>query len=529
MNKLLLIVLDGFGLNFNQDQNPVLTVDTPTLDHLISSYPFTTLQASGEEVGLSWGEVGNSEVGHFNMGAGQMLWQNLPKIDQSIESGDFFKNKVLTQTMGQVKKNNSSLHLIGLVSDGGIHSHINHLIALMQLAKDQGLEKVFIHMISDGRDTAPKLANSFIKQLEAKSAELGVGQISTISGRSYAMDRDNNWSKIEQFYNTLVGASDQKFKTAAQAVENSYNQDLDDEKVVPSIIDWQTEAQFIRDNDGIIIFNFRADRAREMTRAIGDPNLTDFSRSYFPQQTILATMTPYEQDWKMDIQTVFEPPKSDYPVSLIISDQSISQYHTSESEKQAHITYFFNGGNQQKYPLEEHQIIDSPASGDYVQQPEMSLPLVADNLSKVLMTQKYDFILTNFANPDMVGHTGNFQAAQQAIVATDKYLGQVLQAASQAGYVTLVTSDHGNVEQMKNPTTNKPDKEHTINSVPFFWLENYQAPTKNRDSLALWQEISQLNPTGVLIDVTATILNQLQIPQPEFIVGQELSQALSRL
>jgi len=529
MNRLLLIILDGFGLSFDAKTNPVLSARTPTLDGLIANYPFTALQASGEEVGLSWGEVGNSEVGHFNLGSGIILWQNLPKIDQKIVSGEFFKNKVLIETCQKVKKNNSSLHLVGLVSDGGIHSHIRHLFALLKIAKDQSLEKVYVHMISDGRDTPPKAASDFINQLQAQFDAIGTGQLSTIAGRFWAMDRDDNWDRIKKWYQVVIGKSQDRFKAPLEAINHFYSKGQDDEKLKPSIIDLESESQFIRDSDGVIIFNFRADRAREMARAIGDPNLIDFSREYFAQNLSLATMTPYETDWKMDINVVFQPPQSLYPSSLLISDQNLSQYHTSESEKKAHVTYFFNGGNDQTYPQETDKIFASPEVESYDQQPEMNLPQVTENLVKVIKNENYNFILLNMANPDMVGHTGKFKAARLALEAVDSNLELLLKAASAAGYTVLITADHGNIEQMINPATGKPDKEHTINPVPFFWVDRYRSPTKALDSERLWQEICQLNPSGVLADVTATVLNQLEVPVPEFITGEELSKALVKL
>ncbi len=529
MNRLLLVILDGFGLNYDQEQNPIIKAQTPTLDNLIANYPFTSLRAAGEEVGLSWGEVGNSEVGHFNLGSGQVLWQNLPKIDQEIERGAFFNNRILINLCQQVKKNNSSLHLVGLVSDGGVHSHIRHLFALMEIAHQQGLEKVFLHMITDGRDSPPKSAQTFINEFLAKSDEIGVGQISTITGRYYAMDRENNWQRTEAFYNAVIGKAKERFQEPQEVLKHWYQDNRDDERIIPSIIERESESQFLRDSDGVIVFNFRADRARQITRAIGDPNLTDFSRKYFPQNLSLTTMTPYEEDWKMKIETVFQPPKVDHPISLLISDQDLSQYHIAESEKKAHVTYFFNGGNSQRYPQERDQIISSPDIESYDKQPEMSLPQVVKNLIEVIETKKINFILTNFANPDMVGHTGNFKAAGQAVEAVDQHLGRLLEMAGKAGYTTLITADHGNIEQMINPTTKKPDKEHTTNPVPFFWVGDYQKSDKSFDSERLWQEISQLNPSGILADVTATVLNQLEVPIPEFIIGEELSGTLVKL
>jgi 2,3-bisphosphoglycerate-independent phosphoglycerate mutase len=528
-NKLLLVILDGFGLNYDSDQNPILTAQTPTFDNIIRNYPFTVLRAGGEEVGLSWGEVGNSEVGHFNLGSGQILWQNLPKIDQTIKSGQFFKNKVLRETCQAVGKAQSSLHLIGLVSDGGIHSHIRHLLALLKLAQNQRLKKVFIHVISDGRDTPPKSVLKYINQLEAETDKLGIGQISTISGRQFAMDRNNNWQRTEAFYNALIGQSESRFDGVPELLDFWYKEGADDENITPSAINLNTEAQFLRDNDGVIIFNFRADRARQMTKAINDPNLTGFSRQYLPQNLALTTMTPYEEDWKMEIRTVFQPPRVDYPASLLISDQNLTQYHTAESEKKAHVTYFFNGGNDQFYPQEKDKIFPSPNVKSYDLKPEMNLPAVVENLVKIIDSDNYNFILVNFANPDMVGHTGNFEAVKKAIEVVDRELAKLLTAASATQYTSLITADHGNAEQMLHPATGQPDKEHTINPVPFFWVDRYQSTKKKFDSQALWKEVSQLPPAGILTDVTATLLNQLEVPIPQSIIGEDLSDALVKL
>jgi 2,3-bisphosphoglycerate-independent phosphoglycerate mutase len=381
-------------------------------------------------------------------------------------------------------------------------------------------------MISDGRDTPPRSAADFISQLQAKFKQLGVGAISTISGRAYGMDRDNNWTKTEKFYKAISGQlENNRFSQPEEVLQSFYDQDLDDEKIIPSIIDLDTDEQFISDHDGVIIFNFRADRARQLTRVIGDPNLDDFNRDFFAQDLCLATMTPYEEDWKMEVNVVFSPPKADMPLPKMIYKAGLSQYHLAESEKKAHVTYFFNGGYSEKYERELDTIISSPDVESYDLKPEMSLPILSQALTDAIKKSP-EFIVTNFANPDMVGHTGNFEATLSAIEVVDQSLGLVIKIANKAGYRVIVTADHGNAEQMINPASGKPDKEHTINPVPFFLIDNYKDSNQNLDSDRLWQTISQLQPSGILADVTATILSQLEIEKPEMIIGENLEQAL---
>ncbi len=529
--KLLLIILDGFGLNYSKELNPLFSVDTPNLDNLVANQPFAILQAAGEEVGLSWGEVGNSEVGHFNLGSGTILWQNLPKIDQSIESGEFFKKEPILKAYQNVKENDSSLHLIGLVSDGGVHSHIRHLFALLKLAKEKGLHKVYIHMISDGRDTPPDSAPRFIKELKAKISELGVGAISTIGGRKLAMDRDNNWDRINKYYEVLIGKSDKKFNDPESLIEHWYNNDKNDESLPPSIVKTGLQDQFISDDDSIVIFNFRADRARQLTLALGSPNLDEFDRSFYPSNIYLTTMTPYEEDWQIEVPTVFEPPKIDNPVSRIISENGLNQAHVAESEKKAHVTYFFNGGKDITFTSQENKIYSSPDVESYDLKPEMSLEKVVNELIDRVSEGKDHFILSNFANTDMVGHTGKFKPAGKAIQYVDQALGALIPQANKAGYVCFVTADHGNIEQMINPASNKPDKEHTTNPVPFFWVADFKKKESNKNKVGsdkLWRKFSSLNPTGILADVPATVLKYFQIDPPESLIGEDLSSNLNQ-
>lgn len=531
MDKTLLIILDGFGLNYNQQQNPTLSADSPNLDNLVANYPFTVLSAAGEEVGLSWGEVGNSEVGHFNLGSGQVLWQNLPKIDQAISSGSFFDNNVLNETMEAVKKEKSNLHLMGLVSDGGIHSHVNHLIALLKLAKRKKVPKVYIHMISDGRDTPPKSGIEFLKRTEAETSKIGLGKVSTITGRQIAMDRNNDWQKTAEFYMTTTGQQIEKesiFENGRKVFENLYDKKKNDETIPPSVVDLGDDSQFIKDNDGLIIFNFRADRSRQIAKVFGDPSLEEFERSFFPNNLKLATMTPYEEDWKIEIQTVFDPPKVEDSVPKLIANNNLSQSHLAESEKKAHVTYFFNGGIDQEQKLETNNIIPSPQIESFDLKPEMSLDILGQVTIKAIKKNN-EFILVNVANPDMVGHTGNFEATKTAIEAVDSYLGKILTIAGRAGYLSLITADHGNSEQMINPSSERPDKEHTVNPVPFFWVDNYQKSDRNFDKDGIWQAISQLTPTGILADVSRTVLSNLQVEPSTNMIGEDLRNSLVKL
>lgn len=526
--KSLLLILDGFGLNPVIKGNPIMNTPLPFLDEIMLNSPRINLSASAESVGLSWGEVGNSEVGHSNIGTGQIIWQDLPKINQSIESGSFFKNRVLHGALEKSLKNNSSLHLIGLVSDGGVHSDILHLFALLEMAKKKNLKKVYIHVFTDGRDTAPKVAEKFIKELEEKTKDLNTGKISTISGRFYAMDRDNHWERIEKVYKAMTGNTERTAKDAFAALKMGYDEGQNDENIEPTIISHGTQEQFLQDNDSIIIFNFRADRAREITLAIGDQHFNHFTRKKVLKDMYFATMTPYETDWKININTVFGLLHYESPLSDIIGNKKINQLHIAETEKYAHVTYFFNGGREKKTEGENYIKIPSPRVESYAQKPEMSLHQVTSELLGEIGKKDYEFIVANFANPDMVGHTGDYSAAQKALAAVDENLSYLLPKAQQTGYRVFLTADHGNIEQMINLETGEIDKEHTTNPVFFVLIAENLTASKisEKEHQHLWESIATENPKGVLADITPTIAESLGLEGADYFSGQSMMSIL---
>lgn len=523
MPKVMLIILDGLGLSFEKKGNPLFEAKTPMLDYLLETSPHLNLSASAEAVGLSWGEVGNSEVGHSNIGTGEVIWQDLPRIDSTIANRSFYRNKVILGLMSKVKKNKSSLHLVGLISDGGVHSHLNHLLALLEIARRESINRVYLHAFTDGRDTPPKSAKKFIEKIETKTKESGVGKISTISGRFYAMDRDDHWERIEKAYQVMAGDSSNVKKSSLDILKQGYAKGQNDETIEPAMVGLGEKTQFLNNNDGVIIFNFRADRAREITLALGQKDFKQFKRKKI-DNLALATMTPYETDWKLEIETIFGALSYKNPLADILAQNKISQLHLAETEKYAHVTYFFNGGREKKLLGEEHICIPSPRVDDYSQKPEMSLSLVVSELLAQI-NKNFDFIVVNFANPDMIGHTGDYKAAQIAISAVDKNLKFLLSKAKNAGYDIFITADHGNVEQMINLETGEIDKEHTINPVFLIRVKN---KLKNdikfsvEEHRKIWSKASLDPPKGVLADITSTLCQSLGLALGSSFSGQSL-------
>jgi 2,3-bisphosphoglycerate-independent phosphoglycerate mutase len=522
--KCILIILDGFGLNPVIKGNPVMNTPLPFLDEIFLNSPRINLSASAESVGLSWGEVGNSEVGHSNIGTGQIIWQDLPKINQSIESGAFFKNKVINNALESSLKNNSSLHLVGLLSDGGVHSDISHLFALLEMAKKRNLAEVYVHVFTDGRDTPPKVAEKFIKELENKMKDLGIGKISTISGRFYAMDRDDHWERIEKVYNAMIGTSNRTSKDAQSALKMGYREGQNDENIEPTIVSLGTGKQFLKNKDSIIIFNFRADRARQITLSIGAFVFKHFKREKVAKDIYFATMTPYETDWKIEIHTIFGLLHYESPLADIIGTKNLKQLHMAETEKYAHVTYFFNGGREKRIKNEKYINIPSPRVESYAEKPEMSLHQVTSEFLGELGKNGYDFVVVNFANPDMVGHTGNYKAAQKALSAMDENLAYIIPDAQKKGYKIFLTADHGNIEQMINLETGEIDKEHTTNPVPFVLISENLTATKiqPKEHQDLWERLATENTKGVLADITPTIGETLGIENVPYFSGQSM-------
>ena len=500
MNKTptTLIIMDGFGLAPAASDNAVSLAKTPVLDKLFSEYAHTTLSASGLDVGLPAGQMGNSEVGHTNIGGGRVVFQDLPRISRAIEDGSFFKNEAYNKAMDDCLKNDSSLHLYGLLSDGGVHSHIEHLFALLQMARDKGLTKVYVHCFLDGRDVSPTSGKDFVQALQDKCAELGVGRIATVMGRYYAMDRDKRWERVQMAYDAMVYGEGRHNSDPVDAVAKSYAAGVTDEFVEPVVIDGDGT---ISDNDSIIFFNYRPDRAREITRAIVDPAFDGFAREFFPTTYVCNT----EYDASMPNVLVAWPRIAvKNGLGEYLSSMGMTQLRIAETEKYAHVTFFFNGGVEKQYPGEDRVLVPSPKVATYDLQPEMSAVEVCDKCVERIESGAYDVIILNFANCDMVGHTGVLEAAVKAVETVDTCVGRVVEATLKMGGIAMVTADHGNAEDMQQ-ADGSPMTAHTTNLVPFI----------------LCGAGTELRP-GRLADIAPTILDVMGLACPPEMDGKTL-------
>ena len=499
---LALIILDGFGYNPSDYGNAIRAAKTPNLDKLFATCPHTLIGASGMDVGLPDGQMGNSEVGHTNIGAGRVVYQELTRITKSISDGDFFQHEALCGAVENCKKNGTALHLMGLLSDGGVHSHNKHLYGLLELAKRAGLEKVYVHCFMDGRDVPPTSGKEYIEELLAKTKEIGVGKIASIMGRYYAMDRDNRWERVEKAYAAMVYGEGETAECPVCAMEKSYAADVTDEFVVPVVCDKEGQ---IHANDSVIFFNFRPDRAREITRTLVDPDFNGFVRKngFFP--LYFVCMTQY--DAKMpNVQVAFKPQSLANTFGQYISDKGLTQLRIAETEKYAHVTFFFNGGVEAPCKNEDRALIASPKVATYDLKPEMSAYEVTDELLARLDSGKYDVIILNFANCDMVGHTGVFEAAVAAVEAVDTCLGKVVDKILSMGGRALITADHGNADQMYEPD-GSPFTAHTTNPVPL---------------LLVGEKDHTLKEGGRLADLAPTMLEMLGLPKPVEMDGKSL-------
>ncbi len=519
---VVLIILDGWGVATPSEGNGVSLAKTPNFDRYVASYPAMTLLASGEAVGLSWGEVGNSEVGHLNLGVGKIFYQNLPRIDRAIDNREFFENNVFIDAMNHVKKHNSKLHLMGLVSEGKVHAMSTHCFALLELAKKQKVDQVFVHAFLDGRDSAYNSGKSFITDLQNKIQELAVGKIASLHGRLYAMDRDNRWERVQKTFDVLTkGTAEEYFGDPLEAIETSYANKVYDEEFVPVIIGQENKpTAIIEDNDAVIFFNYRADRARQLTSALVDEQFDKMNRPQKIQNLHFVTMTEYQAG--LPVQVAF--PKEVIQTSLpkIVSQKGLHQLHIAETEKYAHVTFFFSGGEEDPYEGEERIVIPSPKVPTYADAPEMSAKKVTENLTKEILKDKYDFIICNFANPDMVGHTGDVKATVAAIEYIDKCLGEVVNLILSKGGKAVVVADHGNAEELVNLQTGEIDKEHSTNPVPCLIIgREYEGKTVN-DVQIIGNDLSLVQPVGLLSDVPATILKMLGINVPNEMTGRPL-------
>ncbi len=497
---LILMILDGFGIAGEQG-NAIKAAKKPNIDRLFSSNPITQIGASGMDVGLPDGQMGNSEVGHTNIGAGRIVYQELTRITKSIQDGDFFNNEALCNAIDNAVKNGTALHIMGLLSDGGVHSHNTHLYGILELAKKKGLEKVYVHAFLDGRDVPPSSGKDFVAACVEEMKKIGVGQIATVMGRYYAMDRDNRWERVVKAYSAMVYGEGIKCADPVEAVAASYAEGVTDEFVVPTVIDG---AAPIGAGDSMIFYNFRPDRAREITRTFVDPDFNGFERKkgFFPLTYVC--MTQYDATMP-NVQVAFKPQSLDNTFGEYISDKGLTQLRIAETEKYAHVTFFFNGGVEKTYENEDRILVASPKVATYDLQPEMSAYEVADKCAEAIKSGKYDVIILNFANCDMVGHTGVFDAAVKAVEAVDACVGKVTDAIAEMGGVSLITADHGNADKMFEED-GSPFTAHTTNPVPFCVI-GYPC---------------QLREGGRLADIAPTMLQILGLEQPEEMTGTSL-------
>ena len=501
---LALIIMDGFGLRKETEGNAIAAAKHPNLDRLWATCPHTRIGASGMDVGLPDGQMGNSEVGHTNMGAGRIVYQELTRITKSIEEGEYLSNPVLLHAMENAKKPGAALHLMGLLSDGGVHSHIRHLFGLIEMAKKMGVEKVYVHCFMDGRDVPPTSGAEYIEELQKELEKTGVGKIATVSGRYYAMDRDNRWERVVKAYDAMVNGEGAKAPDPAAMMRQSYADGVTDEFIVPAVV---TEGAEVKSGDSVIFFNFRPDRARELTRTLVDPDFAGFERKkgFFPLTYIC--MTQYDATMP-NVEVAYAPQSLANTFGEYISKNGLTQLRIAETEKYAHVTFFFNGGVEAPYPGEDRALIPSPKVATYDLQPEMSAYLVTDEVVKRIRSGKYDVIILNYANCDMVGHTGVFEAAVKAVEAVDTCLGRTLAAIEEMGGRAFVTADHGNADMMTDEEGN-PFTAHTTNPVPFIAVG--------------FPEGTKLLPHGGrLADIAPTMLQALGLPQPAEMTGRSM-------
>lgn len=519
---VVLVVLDGWGEWNNEQGNPIPISNLPTIDKFNRYYPRTLLQASGMSVGLPWGIYGNSEVGHQTMGTGQIIYQFLPVITASIESGKFFDNKHLLKAVEWVKDHGSNLHFMGMISNGAVHSHIDHLNALLEFANEQKLENVFIHGITDGRDTAPKAAIDFIQQIENKAEHLGVGKIASLVGRYFTMDRNKNWDRIEKGFRAMTEGEGAKETDAIKGIEKQYDENITDEYIKPIIITDSDGEPIgnIKDNDAVIFFNFRKDRARQITQAFEQPNFDRFKDAKEIKDVMFSCFSEYEKGLCENI--VFPAQEITTRLGQIFEENKLSQLRIAETEKFAHVTYFFNGGAEKPYKGEDRIPVLSKSVTSYAEAPEMSAREVTDKLIDALEDKKknYDFVLVNYANPDMVGHTGDITAAVKALEFTDKCLDRLVTTVLKQNGCLIITADHGNVEEMTNLRTGERDTEHSTNPVPCWYIT---AENHRNEPLT---ELSLPPIEGMLVDLAPTILELLEIPRDPEMTGQSLLDVL---
>lgn len=514
-----LIILDGWGIAPDSLANAIAQAKKPNFDFYCSHYFCATVQASGQAVGLPYGEMGNSEVGHLNIGAGQIVYQDLPLINKAITDKEFFTNAIFVKALKKIKKNNSNLHLVGLLSEGGVHSSLDHLYALLELAREQKVEHVFIHAILDGRDMPYDSGLGLLEKVLQKTQELGVGKIASLSGRFWAMDRDNHWERISEAYKAMVlGESEKKEIDPITAIKKSYEQKIYDEEFKPTVIvdNQNLPVAKINSEDTIIFFNFRADRMREIVKAFVLPNFDKFPRVFLKGLNVV-TITEYEKN--LAVEVAYPPTIIKTSLAQVISDANLKQLHIAETEKYAHVTYFINGGIEQAFPGEDNVLIPSPRIESYAIEPEMSAFEIKEKVLQEVNNNKYDFYVINFANPDMVAHTGDIKATIKAIEVVDQCLGEIVTHILALDGVIIITADHGNAEKIINLQTGEIDKEHSSTPVPFLIIGHSYEVKERSDGLV---DLNLLTPSGFLADVAPTVLKILNLPVSEEMTGRSL-------
>ena len=501
---ITLLILDGFGHSSNNDHNAISHAKTPNLDFLKSNYPHSLINASENHVGLPDGQMGNSEVGHINIGAGRVVYQDIHKINNSIRNHELENNIVLKNSFNKLNKNQSRLHFLGLLSDGGVHSHYDHFEAFLKIAKDSGVKNTYVHAFLDGRDTPPKSAKKYLDKLDTWISSNNYGVIGSISGRFYAMDRDNRWDRVKLAYDMLTGSkNDHIYHDCVEALDSAYHRGETDEFVLPSLIDSEST---IKENDMVVFLNFRSDRGRELTRAFKDKSFTEFERSTKLTNLNYLTMTCYDQSFE-DIKVLFPPEKLTNTLGSYLADNGFTQLRIAETEKYPHVTFFFNGGEEAKFKNEDRILIPSPDVRTYDLKPEMSVYEVSERLTESINTKKYDVIICNFANGDMVGHTGNMEAAKKAVEAMDKCIGDIISATENISGSLIITADHGNAELMLDVENNQVHTQHTTNLVPFIVMD---------------RRAKDISDNGSLSDIAPTILAMMDINAPSEMTGKNL-------
>jgi len=517
---VVLIVLDGWGVAPDSSGNAITAAKIPVLDRLIANYPAMTVAAASSEVGLNWGEMGNSEVGHLNIGAGRVYYQTMPRINKAIADESFFTNPAFLEAMRYVKAHNSRLHLIGLLSPGGVHSHEDHLTALLQIAAKEKLNDVYVHAITDGRDTQFNSGADFIKKALAVMKRLKVGRFASLSGRYYAMDRDNRWDRVEKAYRAIAEGIGARAEDPLEAIKASYENKVFDEELVPTVMTENNRpVAVVGPDDAIIFWNFREDRTRELTKAFVQADFDKFERVYQPD-IFFVTMTEYEKG--LPTHVAFAPDIVTECLAKVVSDAGLRQLHLAETEKYAHVTFFMNGQREEAFPGEERILVPSPRVASYDQKPEMSEAEVTAKAVGAIHEDLYDLIIMNYAAPDMVGHTGDFAATVRACEFTDESVGKVVEAALARGGVVLITADHGNAEEVKNVQTGGKDKEHSTSPVPFIIVgKQYEGMNMGLPE-GVGSDLSVVQPVGVLGDVAPTVLKIMDLPQPDEMTGRAL-------